>query len=120
MIDFKNDPTTWDLATYNGDLVLVDNADAIQQHLIQRLKLFRGEWFLDLDAGVPYFQDILVKNPNPVLVDGVLKDAILETPGVLELSSFSMTYDSTARTLVVAFQVETINGPVNVNTQLGA
>jgi hypothetical protein len=120
MIDFMNDPTTWDLKVTNGDLVLVSNADAIQQHLIQRLKLFRGEWFLDLDAGVPYFQDILVKNPNPALVDGVLKDAILGSPGVLELTSFSMIYDTTARTLTVTFTVETINGPVDVSTQLGA
>ena len=84
MSDIKLDESTGDLELDTGDLQLTTGADAVRQHLQQRLRTFRGEWFLDLSTGVPYYQDILKKNPNPLVVDGVLKDAVLSTPGVIE------------------------------------
>lgn len=35
-----------------GSLVLVRDAEAVGQHARQRLMMFRGEWFLDPEAGV--------------------------------------------------------------------
>lgn len=106
-----------DLEIKNGDLLLTSGDEAVRQHLQQRLRTFLGEWFLDLDVGVPYFQDILVKNPNVNQVDGILKQTILTTPGVVELVSFSMSFDSTARTLAVEFEYTSYSGEINFFTE---
>lgn len=106
-----------DLEIKNGNLQLTNGDDAVRQHLQQRLRTFLGEWFLDLDVGVPYFQDILVKNPNVNQVDGILKQTILTTPGVVELVSFTMNSDPTARTLSVEFEYTSYSGEINFFTE---
>lgn len=104
----------------NGDLVLTQGADAVKQHITQRLKMFTGEWFLNLSEGVPYFQNILIKNPNPDVVDGLLKSTILATPGVDELLSFDLDYDAALRKLTVDFSVRVLDTVIDFeNLTLG-
>lgn len=43
----------------DGNLAVVRDAEAIGQHARQRLMAYEGEWFLDKDAGVPWFRDLL-------------------------------------------------------------
>lgn len=106
-----------DLAIKNSDLQLTTSDDAVRQHLQQRLRTFLGEWFLDLDVGVPYFQDILVKNPNINQIDGILKQKILTTPGVVELLSFTMNFDQSARSLSIEFEYTFYSGEINFFTE---
>jgi hypothetical protein len=105
MSDLKLNSTSWDLEIENGDLVIVDHSQAVGQNLRQALSLFFGEWFLDTSAGVPYYQSILLKNPDPASIDGVLKNAILSVKGVDELLSFDLMYESTTRELRVEYSV---------------
>lgn len=105
MSDLKLDSDTGDLLLVNGDLILTSGADAIRQHISQRLKSFAGEWFLDLDSGLPYYRDILVKNPNAPAVAGLLQEEIIKTPGVLELQDFNLNLDRATRSLKVSFNV---------------
>lgn len=107
-----------DLEIKNGDLQLTKSDDAVRQHLQQRLRTFLGEWFLDLDVGVPYFQDILVKNPNINQIDGILKQKILTTPGVVELLSFTMDFDQTVRSLSIEFEYTSYSGEINFFTEI--
>jgi len=97
------------LVFFNGDLVLNFGADAVKQHIGQRLKMFSGEWFLNLSEGVPYYQDILVKNPNPDIIDGIFKNVILSTPGVDELLTFNLNYDAALRTLSLDFSARVLD-----------
>jgi hypothetical protein len=105
MSDLKIDPDTGDLLIESGDLVMTKEADAIRQHISQRLKSFAGEWFLDLDAGLPYYRDILVKNPNTLVVSGLIQEEIIKTPGVIELRSFEFVHEKATRALTVKFEV---------------
>lgn len=118
--DLEIDQQTNDLLLVNGDLVLVEGVDAVGQHIKQRLQLFLGEWFLSINDGVPWFQNILVKKPNLLLVEAILRDRVLSTPGLLELSSFDFGYDNTTRKLTVNFSGTTINGDINFNEVVGA
>lgn len=52
MSDFALDPATDDLIIENSDFVLVRGASATAQNLRQRLRLFKGEWYQDLDLGL--------------------------------------------------------------------
>jgi len=99
-----------DLDISGGDLSLAEGIEAIGQHVNQRLRLFLGEWFLDINAGVPFFQNIFVKRPNFAVVEGIFRDQILSTAGILELNSFNFDYNNTTRSLSISFTARTING----------
>lgn len=108
-----------DIDLLNGDLYLTSGIEAVRQRLRQDLRMFLGEWFLDLDYGVPYFQDILVKNPNPQIVEGIIKIKILESPGVLELTAFSADINNASRQLTVDFTVRCFDGEIDFKEVLG-
>lgn len=98
------------LATLDNDLdidgaamSIVDGDDALLQHLLIRLRLFKGEWFLDERVGVPYYDSILIKNPDLVAIRSIFRQAILTTPGIASLDALTTSYDSTTRTLTVTF-----------------
>ena len=111
IIDLKLDPTDWNyILIENQDLGIVSGIDAIKQHLRQRLQFFRGEYAHDLTRGIPYHDEFFKKNPNPIVMDYVLKDTILTTPGIIELLSFSMDLDDSTRTLNIDFKVSTNYG----------
>ncbi len=110
-MDMKLD-SEGDLFIGGDDIVLTFGIDGIAQHLTQRLRTFLGEWFLDLRIGVAYFQQILLKNPNPAMVDSIFKKEILNTPGVLELTFFDLDI-GTDRTLTLSFRTITQEGEIN-------
>jgi len=101
-----------DLKVTNNSLTLTEGLEAIRQHLLCVLQTFLGEWFLDQDVGVPYYQEILVKQPSFQTVSQVLRAKILGTPGVLELLSFDLRYLSN-RELRLDFSAETTDGPID-------
>lgn len=95
------------LANYARD------AEATAQSVKTRLLLLNGEWFLDLDAGVPYLQKIMVRPANLPLAESVIKRTILETEGVAELRSFVMTFDREPRRLTIQATVVNTYGTVS-------
>lgn len=106
-------PTFNDVQVVNGDLLLVDGKAAIKQHVIQRLRIFLGEWFLDNTIGLPFFDQILVKNPDKSKIDAIILNTILGTPGIQQVSTYSVDSDFTRRMLRVNFEAMTISGTVN-------
>ena len=102
MSDIKLDlepgsPTYGDILIENGEIVLVDGKEAILQDILQTLRTFLEEWFLDLSVGVPWLQQILVKNPNLNHVDALLIDAIGGVPGVDQITFFQSELDPKTR-----------------------
>lgn len=107
MADFALDEAdNTDIGIVGGNLTIVDGTDAIAQHLLIRLRFFKGEYQLDRSIGVPYFEDIFVKNPSLVVVRAIMREVILETPGVLEITRFDLSVDSAIRQLNVDFTVQ--------------
>jgi hypothetical protein len=111
-MDILLDETTGDISLTGSDMLLTSGQEAIEQHLRQRLQTFFGEWFLDSRIGIPYFQQILKKNPNFTVVDSLLKKEIIETSGVEELIKFELNLDNPVRELIVEFEARTIEGDV--------
>ena len=118
MSDIKINTATEDIELVGNDFVLTEGVDAIKQHLSQRLKTFLNEWFLDNRIGIPYFEHVLIKNFDPVVVDTVFKKQIIDTPGVLELLSFNADLDKTARILNITFKARTSEGIINFSEVL--
>lgn len=82
-----------------GNLVIVTDAEAVGQHVRQRLMAYEGEWFLDREVGVPWFRDLLGGQYDPVLAESVLKAEILDTDGVTDITTFSVRFDRQTRGL---------------------
>ena len=117
--DLGLDPLTGDIAFEDGDLVLIEGVDAVAQTLKQRLSFGLGEWFLSINKGVPYFQTILVKNPNIAAIEGIFRNTILSTPGVLELLSLDFDFDSRNRVFEVNFEARSQQGNINFSEIIG-
>lgn len=61
----------------------VTGVGAVLQRIRFRLRMFKGEWFLDKRQGMPYYQAILgVKNPDLGFISSLFRRAIESTPGV--------------------------------------
>jgi hypothetical protein len=95
------------LVFVEGDLVFCMGAQAILQDVWLALGFFEGEWFLDETVGVPYFQAILVKGPNMDQVRSIYREKILSRRGVLTVLALTLDLDRPARTLAVAFRLNT-------------
>jgi len=106
----------WDVTT--GDLELTQGTDAIKQSVRIHLEFFQGEWFLDLDAGIPYYQSIMVKNPNPNLLQSVFRSALDETPGVASVDELNLSIDTAARQLSVEAHITGDYGEFDINEVL--
>ena len=102
-----------DIDIDNADIYVVENTDAVAQFLRQKLLMIQPEWFLDESQGMPYLDQLFVKNPSKVVIDSIFQKAILETPGVVELMSLSTTLDGVTRTIRVVFQARTRDGEIN-------
>lgn len=80
-----------DLDFSDGNLSLLDEeAKVAKQTLKMNLLFYEGEWFLDNEYGVPYFQEILTKGATKGLVDSIVRDAARKSyniQDVLEVSS---------------------------------
>jgi len=121
LIDFALDApangATGDLAFGSDlDLSLVSREDLVKQSLQIKLSTFQGEWFLDLAAGVPYFQSILggEKVQDLGTVDSLIKAAILEVAEVNRILVYESALVEAPRRLEVSFKVDTTYGPVEV------
>lgn len=96
----------------SGNLVLATGDDAIRQQMMIRFRFALGEWFLDTRQGVPYFSEILIKNPNLTRVRGIFRQLILTTPGIESIESFSLGLDSAVRKLVLRFSARKSDGEI--------
>ena len=107
MSDILLDRDSHDLAVIDGDLQLVRGVDLIRQRLKQRILTISGEWFLDENIGLPWFQEFSQKGIDDERVKAAILRVIAETQGVSEVVEFDMSLDRRARKLMVSFRVTT-------------
>lgn len=94
----------WEIS--GGDLQLIGDGPAIVQAVQIALEFFQGEWFLDVSAGIPWWQSVMIKNPNPNQLEGIFRSAILAVDGVQAINSLTLTYDSQQRTLTIDYEIQ--------------
>lgn len=105
------DPSTHDLVVENFQFKQVKTkTEDLAQRLKIKLQFFVGEWFLDENYGIPYFQEIFVKGTNRDTIDDRFKLAISSEDGVQRLSSYSSSIDRSTRELSVQATVLTTEG----------
>jgi hypothetical protein len=89
------------------------DAEATAQNCRTRVQMIRGEWFLDVSAGVPYLDNDYVtkaisdKPADIAFTEAVLQEEILDTDGVSELVSFTSQYNSDTRVFSAQATIQT-------------
>jgi|WetSurMetagenome_2_1015567.scaffolds.fasta_scaffold00191_16 hypothetical protein len=107
----------------NGDMTfgrgsgnfLVDTPAAVAQCILTRLALRQGEWWLDPTAGVAWDTQILGTG-TAALRDLAIKEAVLETPGVVSIDAYASAVDPVTRAMSVQMTVTTRYGATSVTT----
>jgi hypothetical protein len=93
-----------DLALTSGSARAIDGSAYAKQKVAVRCQFYLGEWFLNSKEGIPYFRDVLVKNPNPDTVRSVFRRTILSVPGIVSVDSLKYSLDSQTRIASISFQ----------------
>lgn len=118
MSDILLDRVTYDLPDPIYDLPLVRGVDLIRQRLKQRLLTLLGEWFLDGEIGLPWFDELAQKGIEDARVSALVLRVIAETEGVQEVVSFDLDLNRRTRQLVINFRVISPEGEIPVEVVL--
>ena len=108
----------------SGDLLLdekgdIQFTDSVSQAINIRLQWFANEWKLSPELGVPYYEDVFVKNPSELLIEENMRNAIMDVDEVEDIISFNMSLDRKLRKLTVSYVVSVgdnlVEGSVYIN-----
>lgn len=104
MKDFLLDPITGSLDFSSRDIQFTGNiSEYVRQKLYLKLSIFKGEYFLKKSEGLPYFEDILIKNPDLRYVEDLIKTKIFEIPEIEAITSFTLDLNSSTRVMTINF-----------------
>lgn len=116
-----NDPLSdgfGDLVYDNSSLTVTQSqAQSVAQKLQIKLQTFLGEWFLNTDHGVPYYQQIFGKVRSKAAIDLIFQQQISSEPYVAEIVSFESEIVPD-RTYSLSFRVRTTLDQITDNIQL--
>ena len=110
MINFELD-ASGDIQLEDGQIKTIsDRLESIRQKATVALNTFEGEWFLDVNFGVPYREEILIKNPSVSRISAVLRDTLESVNGVTTVTELSISIDRATRTLSAEFELNIETG----------
>jgi hypothetical protein len=112
--DFGLDDDGDEYADSTG-LAMTGDLPGIKQQVTLRLGFFKGEWFMNEDTGIPWYEEIIVKNPNLIRIREIFRDAILSVTGIREVTFMDLLFSTYARTLSVQFRASTDLGELGIN-----
>ena len=117
MNDLELNVQTHDLVIANGTMNLLNTEPKVaRQALNINLLLFRGEWFLDLDAGIPYFQELFQKGVSKEAVDTIIQGSYQRELPHRGINIFESTLTGGVYT-ITNFEGTTTDGPDNQYNQ---
>src|SRR6185437_8418050 len=93
---------------------LVNSPDGVAQAITTKLRLWLGEWYLNLQDGTPYQTQILGRG-TVGKYDQAIQNRIRQVPGVVSLLSYSSSLDVTTRSLSINARVLTAFGATPVS-----
>jgi hypothetical protein len=108
----------WDYQFGRGSADFIINMpEAVGQSVVTRLKLWRGEWFVQPSDGTPWMTEITGAHTQG-LRDMAIKARILQTPGVVAITNYFSTLDPSTRHFSVSATINTIYGTTQLSTDI--
>ncbi len=110
-----NDPISFLLDSdgeldFKAGMAFSSGRAGVAQSIRVRVLLFKGEWFANLDTGLPWHQDILGQKFETTRVRDAFRTVIATAPGVESIEKLTVSFDGDTRTLTVGWTVLTTFG----------
>lgn len=116
--DFKGTQDgEWD--TTGGDFSTLSGVDAVPQGARIRVGMFLSECYLDESIGIDYIDQILVKDPDPLVVRAMYQIALLDTPDVTNAVGSQLLKEDGTRDASINFLLDTIYSEDPLSVQVG-
>lgn len=117
MVDFALDEDG-DMYVEAGKLAEVhDPVEETKQRVTVALQTHRGEWLFDVEHGLPFTEEILVKAPNLGRIVALVRAYCLTLEGITGVTTCRLSLDRPARQLNIRLNLqipEGLTGPFNV------
>ena len=96
------------LLTPDGDLNITDHGDimlteSVRQAIHIRILWFFREWRFAPEKGVPYFEDVLIKNPNIARIRRIIRREVMGVREVRDVRDMRIDVDAQSRRAVISF-----------------
>ena len=122
-IDLQLDPATGDLAV-GGGLALSRGLAGVVQAARIGMQLIAGEWFLDLDLGVPWFERdgvpaaraIFGQKFNEAKLTRELGAVLAQTPSIVSVTQLTVKFSAATRAVTVVWSARTSFGDTPIDT----
>ena len=90
--------------TDHGDIQLTES---VRQAIRIRLLWFFGEWRFSPNAGLPYFEDVLIKNPNINRIRRIVQNEVMSVREVRDVRELHIEFNAQRRIAVISFEAVT-------------
>lgn len=85
----------------DNDLEIVTGQEAIGQDIRRSIRVVKGEYFRDVNMGIDYNNEILIKGATAELISTRFRAEIFAVPGVLDIRGFNITQEGRAATITI-------------------
>ncbi len=105
----------------NGDLIIIEGSEEVAQVLRIGLKFFFGEWFLNNQDGIRYFEEIFIKEYSLTRISQIIRGFVNSIPEVIAIKDYTQEVTEVIESevkkkkLIVSFTVSTEFGEVSIN-----
>ena len=112
-------PDVHDLQLSGGDFIQIEGVQAAAQEVKTRLLFFKGEFFLDLREGVPYFQEILRKGVDLERVRSIIRQTVQSVPGIVDVPLVDIDLNRSTREATITWTARYQDGTVILSQDFG-
>jgi hypothetical protein len=100
------------LLTRDGDLFVNDQGDiqlttSVRQSVIIHLQWFFSEWKFSPQFGLPYFEEVFIKNPDLQRIRRIVRDEVEKVEAVVEARNITIDLDNYTRKAIITLEVVT-------------
>ena len=93
----------------DGDIALTNS---VAQAIMIRLRWFLSEWKFGPEYGLPYYEEILVKNASTLRAKQLIREQIMSVDEVRDVTELLATADPAKRTMLVRYTAVTDTGQI--------
>ena len=105
-----------------GDLVLgarlATGTDSLRMRVMERLRHWQGQWFLDANSGVPYLANIIGRQNVDHIPRSILTQQVLSVEGVAGVRDVQYSYDR--RTRRASYSCTVVEAGTGDTAEIGA
>lgn len=99
-----------DLAFVGGSMVMARGVTAVRQEIRTRFAFWLGESFMDVTAGIDFFNEVFTKPPDVLRAQSAFRRELVEVAGVASVDEVTATFFPAERRLSLFYRCTLTDG----------